>query len=108
MKIKCMRCGSMQVNDERACLGCGARLGGFASEKGIFIGLGVMALVPIFLFSTSSANQASDLLDARIFFWYYMPIIAAFLVFYDYHPVRRSFYFYGAAIIAAASFFFLE
>jgi hypothetical protein len=108
MKIKCPNCEAMQVQSERDCFKCGSKLGGFANEKFILISLGVMALVPIFLFSTSVANDFSEIMDARIFFWYYLPIISVSLIFYDYHPTRRGIYFYGTALVSAASFYFFK
>lgn len=108
MKVRCGKCGAFQIKDERQCVECGADLGGFANEKSVFMCLAFLALIPIFLFATSSADRFSDILDAKVFFWYYLPLIGAFLVFYDYHPVRRAFYFYGTAVLAVASLVFLD
>jgi hypothetical protein len=108
MKVKCSKCDSKQVDKEKICMSCGANFGKFEGEKFLLFCLLFLALIPIFLFTTSTASKFLEIIDPRVFFWYYLPLISLLLIFYDYHPTRRSFYFFGTAIVVVLSFFVIK
>lgn len=101
MRIFCVKCQKQQDRVEKSCLNCGTPYGG--ETWPIFLAATVVLLPAIIIYLDGKLEQ---FYDARIFFWYLLPIITAAAFLYDYHPTRRSIYFYGAALIIVLSIFF--
>ena len=98
MQIYCEKCRSPQRNAERTCSTCGAHFGGQLSV--LIIGVLLALFLPVIL--VSSGNRQA-VVDARLLFWYELPVLIGTAFLYDYHPLRRNFYFWGGAVVIAGS-----
>lgn len=106
MKVHCEKCKTKQTETEQFCLNCGTQLGGFANNKLVFIGMGIVALLPPFLFATSKADKFINILNPTIFFVFYLPMLIFGLCIYDYHPTRIGIYFWGGSALISLYFIF--
>ena len=104
MKVRCTKCRVKQTEAEQFCINCGSQIGGFANNRFLFLSMGIVALSPLFMVATSKTYKFTDILHPALFFGFYLPMLAAFLVLYDYHPARISIYFYGTAMVVAYYF----
>ena len=102
MQIYCEKCGNRQDANERHCSKCGAPFGGelWVLIMGVLLAVFLPAVIAI-------SGDASALLDARLFFWYELPVLVGTAFLYDHNSKRRSLYFWGGSPVIVGSLFML-
>ena len=98
MQIHCQRCRAPQAASERHCLKCGAPFGGelWVLITGVLLAVFLPAMI-------ATSGDMTSLLDARLVFWYELPVLAGTAFLYDHDPKRRSLYFWGGAVLIGGS-----